>query len=66
MDLVTKEVHVLENFKMMGKSQKILFRGNLINQKPSGFGIYYHFGDVYIGTLKKGFMNLRLKRECST
>ena len=53
MDLVTKEVHVLENFKMMGKSQNILFRGNLINQNPSGFGIYYHFGDVYIGTIWK-------------
>ena len=36
---------------MMGKSQKVLFRGHLKikNQVDLEF---YHFGDVYIGTLK--------------
>ena len=55
MNLFTKEIHILDNFFMMGKEQKILFRGHLKNDQPEGFGIYYSFGDVYLGTFRRGY-----------
>ena len=55
MNIFTKEIHVLDKFFMMGKKHKILFRGNLKDNKPEGFGIYYYFGDVYIGKFLNGY-----------
>lgn len=54
MILLPKTIWELENFKIMGKQQKILFRGYLKNGKAEGFGIMYNFGDLYIGSFKNG------------
>ena len=55
MNLLPVEIHVIEKFYMMGKFQKVLFRGRLKKGKPDGFGILFQYGDIYIGTMKNGY-----------
>lgn len=55
MNLLSKEIHEIEKFYMMKRYQKILFRGTIKNGKPNGFGILFHFGDIYIGTMRNGY-----------
>ena len=55
MNLLNEKIHTIDKFYMMGKFQKTLFRGNLKNNKPDGFGIHFSFDDVYIGNFRNGY-----------